>query len=93
MICMILMKETNVSKEIHVELAECLLNTLSDLKTLVKTLDDYYLIDGMCAQIRPYLIGDKANLRRVVSRLQKQCDPVEKKKTFEKIYSLECSIC
>lgn len=79
MICMILMKETNVSKEIHAELAECLLHTLSDLKSLVKTLDDHYLIDRMCAQIRPYLIGDKANLRRIVSRLQKQCDLVKSK--------------
>lgn len=77
MICMILIKETNVSKEIHAELAECLLHSLSDLKPLVKTLDDHYLIDQMCAQIRPYLIDDKVNLRRIVSRLQKQCDLVK----------------
>lgn len=76
MICMILLKETTVSKEIHAELAECLLHTLSDLKPLVTTLDDYHLISRMCAQIRPYLIGEAANMRRLVSRLQKRSDLV-----------------
>lgn len=74
---MILMKETSGSKEIHAELAECLLHTLSDLKPLVTTLDDYHLINRMCIQIRPYWIREKPNMLRLVTRLQKQSDLVK----------------
>ncbi|XP_031632927.1 huntingtin [Contarinia nasturtii] len=76
MICMILMKETSGSKEIHAELAECLLHTLSDQKVLVTTLDDYHLLRKMCTHIRPYLIQEKANCLRLVSRLQRRSDSI-----------------
>lgn len=80
MICMILIKETSGSKEIHAELAECLLHTFSDLKPLVITLDDYHLMSRMCSQIRPYLIREKTNILRLVSRLQTRSDLVRSKK-------------
>lgn len=76
MICMILLKETNGSREIHAELAECLLHILSEQKVLVTTLDDYYLMSRIFTQIRPYLIEQKANFIRVISRLKTQSDMV-----------------
>lgn len=78
MICMILTKETSVSKEIHAELAECLLHMLSDLKPLATTSDDYYLINRMCIQIRPYLIRESSTMLRLVSRLQTRSDSVKR---------------
>lgn len=76
MICMILLKQTNGSKEIHTELTECLLNILTDQKPLVITLDDYHLIRQMSTLIREYLIGEKANTTRMISRLDKRSDLV-----------------
>lgn len=76
MICLILMKETSTSKEIHVELTECVLQIINDQKLLAKNLNDYHLVDEMCIQIRPFLVGDKNNFSRLLSRLQKQNDRV-----------------
>lgn len=76
MICLILMKETSTSKEIHVELTECVLQIINDQKILATNLHDYHLVDEMCMQIGPFLVGDKNNFSRLLSRLQKQNDRV-----------------
>lgn len=73
---MILMKETDNLKDIHSELAECLLHFLCDAKILVKNVDDYQLVRQMCAEIRPYLIGEKVNAVKLLSRLQLRSDSV-----------------
>lgn len=74
MICMILLKQTSDSKEIHAELAECLLHFLSDQKPLIRTTNDYYLVRQMCTQVRSHFA--ELNLKRFVSRLQKRSDLV-----------------
>lgn len=73
---MILMKETDNLKDIHSELAECLLHILCDQKILVKNVDDYHLVRQMCTHIRPQLIGEKVNAAKLLSRLQLRSDLV-----------------
>lgn len=76
MICLILLKETNTSKEIHAELTECVLQMINDQKLLITNLENHYLVDEMCLQIRSFLLNDKNNFSKLLSRLQKQNDRV-----------------
>lgn len=76
MICLILLKETNTSKEIHAELTECVLQMINDQKLLITNLENHHLVDEMCLQIRSFLLNDKNNISKLVSRLQKQNDRV-----------------
>lgn len=81
MICMILLKQTSDSKEIHAELAECLLHFWSDQKPLIRTTDDYYLVRQMCHEIRSHFT--EVHLKRFVSRLQKRGDLVSEMRTHK----------
>lgn len=76
MICLILLKETNTSKEIHAELTECVLQMINDQKLLITNLENHHLVDEMCLQIRSFLLNDKNNISKLLSRLQKQNDRV-----------------
>lgn len=76
MVCLILLKETNTSKEIHAELTECVLQMINDQKLLITNLENHRLVDEMCLQIRSFLLNDKCNISKLLSRLQKQNDRV-----------------
>lgn len=76
MICMILEKETNNSKEIHAELTECVLHTLSDEKPLLNDLNDYYVVKEMFNKIHSNLLEKSENTSRLLARFQKRNDSV-----------------
>lgn len=85
MICMILSKETNNSKEIRTELVECLLHMLTDGKTLISNSNDHFVVNEMFTRIRPCSIDQKANSSRYLLRLQKRGESV---RLFSKLRSL-----
>lgn len=78
MICMILAKESNNSKEIHAELTESMLHMLSDEKPFFNNLNDYYVVKEMCNKINANLLGKSENTSRLLARFQKCNDSVRK---------------
>lgn len=73
---MILTKETDNSKEIHVELTECILHLLNDQKSLINNINDYAVMNEMCARIRSYLIDQKGSASRLLARLERRSNSV-----------------
>lgn len=74
MICMVLSKETNNSREIQPEPAECLLHMLNDGKTLINNSNDHFVVNEMFTRIRPRLLDQRANSSRYLLRLLKRGD-------------------
>lgn len=84
MICTILAKETNNSKEIRAELTECVLHILGDEKPFLNDLNDYYVVKEMLSMINSNLLGKSENISRLLARFQKRNDSVRKSANINK---------